>query len=149
MIDKENDDFLETNIKGLMMTLMAHWNKEMDRGRSDTEFANIRPSDMRVFGQLRGKSVKLSGIHRELSFSRQAAQQAVERLVEHGVLNVEMVSGSKRDKVVSVTEKGQELRNLAARQIRHIEASCAHMIGDDGKETLRGLLIQLVKNTRQ
>ena len=55
MIDKKDDNFLETNIKGLMMTLLAHWNEQMDEGRASTEFAEIRHSDMRVFGQLRGK----------------------------------------------------------------------------------------------
>ena len=107
MIDKIDDTFLDNNIKGMMMTLLGHWNMQMDQGRADTEFADIRPSDMRVFGQLRGKTVKLSGLHQELGYSRQAAQQAVERLVQHGVLNVGLAEGSKRDKVVSITEKGQ------------------------------------------
>lgn len=149
MIEKTDDTFLETNIKGMMMTLIAHWNAQMDQGRVSTEFANIRPSDMRVFGQLRGRSIKLSDIHRELGFSRQAAQQAVDRLVEHGVLSVEPAAGSRRDKVVSVTQKGQGLRTLAARQIREIETSCARVLGDDGKEAMRELLIQLVKDVRR
>ena len=145
MIDKNDNSFLETNIKGMMMTLLGQWNGQMDDGRSQTAFADIRPSDMRVFGQVRGRTVRLSDIHRELGFSRQAAQQAVDRLVDHGVLKVELAAGSKRDKVVSVTEKGQELRQLAARQIREIEDQCAAIIGEDGKETLRELLIKLTK----
>lgn len=144
MIDKKDDAFLKTNIKGLMMSLLAEWNEQMDQGRAQTEFADIRPSDMRVFGQLRGRSVKLSAIHRELGFSRQAAQQAVDRLAAHGVLTVDFITGSKRDKIVSVTPKGQELRALAARQIRAIEATCAEMIGEDQRENLRHLLIALL-----
>lgn len=146
MIEKKDDDFLGVNIKGMMMTLLARWNEQMDHARENTEFADIRQSDMRVFGQLRGRSVKLSVIHKEMGFSRQAAQQAVERLVERGVLKVEMVEGNKRDKMVSVTEKGQELRTLAARQIREIENSCAKIVGEEGKETLRHLLNQLIKD---
>lgn len=149
MIEKADDDFLGTNIKGLMMTLIAHWNTQMDQARADTEFADIRPSDMRVFGQLRGRSLKLSDIHREMGFTRQAAQQAVDRLVEHGMLKVGLVPGSKRDKAVSITEKGQRWRTIAARQIRDIEASCAQIVGDDGKEALRALLVQLVSDVRR
>lgn len=145
MIEKRDDEFLEHNIKGMMMTMLGRWNAQMDRGRGDTEFAEIRPSDMRVFGQLRGRDVKLSDIHRELGFSRQAAQQAVDRLVAHGVLKVELASGSRRDKVVSVTTHGQKLRSLAARQIREIEEQCARIVGETGREQLRGLLIQMVK----
>lgn len=143
MIDKNDDDFLETNIKGMMMTLIARWNAQMDNGRAGTEFADIRPSDMRVFGQLRGRTVRLSDVHRELGFSRQAAQQAVDRLVSHGVLRVEMAPGSRRDKVVAITDKGQKLRTLAARQIREIESQCAEVLGDAGLKVLRGLLIKL------
>ena len=145
MIEKQDDDFLGVNIKGMMMTLIARWNEQMDSKREETEFADIRPSDIRVFGQLRGRTVKLSVIHKEMGFSRQAAQQAVERLVERDLLKVEMVDGNKRDKMVSITEKGQELRTLAAQQIREIENSCAEIIGEDGKETLRTLLSQLLK----
>ena len=149
MIDKIDDNFLETNIKGLMMTLLAHWNEQMDEGRASTEFAEIRHSDMRVFGQLRGKAVKMSDIHRQLGFSRQAAQQAVDRLLDHGVIKVELAEGSKRDKVVSVTDKGQGLRTLAARQIREFEDECARIVGEDGKEELRSLLIKLIDDARR
>lgn len=148
MIDKKDNSFLESNIKGLMMTLIARWNAQMDEARASTAFADIRDSDMRVFGQLRGRTVKLSDIHRELGFSRQAAQQAVDRLVEHGVLTVELAEGSKRDKIVSVSEKGQELRTLAARQIRQLEDQCADIIGPEGKETLRKLLLKLVEDAK-
>ena len=143
MIDEKDDRFLADNIKGLMMTVLGRWNAEMDRGRQATEFATIRDSDMRVFGQLRGRTLKLSALHRELGMSRQAAQQAVTRLVDHGVLQVTLAEGSKRDKVVSVTDKGQELRGLAARQIRDIEAQCEKAIGADNTEVLRDLLKQL------
>ncbi|MEM1161394.1 MAG: winged helix DNA-binding protein [Pseudomonadota bacterium] len=148
MIDKKDDTFLGGNVKGMMMTLLAHWNARMDDGRATTEFADIRPSDMRVFGQLRGRTVKLSVIHRELGFSRQAAQQAIDRLVAHGVLRAELATDSKRDKVVSITEKGQKLRTLAATQIREIEAACAAVVGDERTELLRQILADLVKETR-
>lgn len=146
VIDKKDDRFLGTNLKGMMMTLLARWNQEMDEGRASTEFAEIRPSDMRVFGQLRGRTVKLSVIHRELGFSRQAAQQAVERLVEHGVVQVDLAPDSKRDKIVSITDKGQELRALAARQIREIEARCAAVVGEEDREALRRLLLRLIED---
>lgn len=130
------------------MTLVAQWNAQMDDGRAATEFADIRQSDMRVFGQLRGRTLKLSAVHREMGFSRQAAKQSVDRLVAHGVLKVDRATDSDRDKTVSVTEKGQRLRALAAQQIRAIETQCAEIIGDTDKETLRQLLAQLVEHTR-
>lgn len=130
------------------MTLIAHWNAEMDEARAETEFATIRPADMRVFGQLRGRDVKLSDIHREMSFSRQAAQQAVDRLVDQDMITVTPVPGSKRDKIVSITDKGQRWRAIAALQIRKIEDQIADAVGDDGKEDLRQHLSDLITSNR-
>ncbi|MEM1388940.1 MAG: MarR family winged helix-turn-helix transcriptional regulator [Pseudomonadota bacterium] len=127
------------------MTLIAQWNAQMDDARAETEFSVIRPADMRVFGQLRGRTVKLSAIHREMGFSRQAAQQAVDRLVTHNMLDLRDDPDSKRDKIVCITQKGQRWRTIAARQIRLIEAEIAEALGEDAKETLRKALIDLLR----
>ncbi|WP_299705500.1 MarR family transcriptional regulator [uncultured Tateyamaria sp.] len=147
MIDKKDDDFLGQNIKGLMMTLLAQWNQQMDDARAETEFATVRPADIRVFAQLRGRTIKLSDIHREMGFSRQAAQQAVDRLVAQGMLSVDPVPGSKRDKVVSITDKGQRWRTIAAHQIRGIEEEIADVLGEDGREVMRQCLVELLSKT--
>jgi len=147
MIDKKDDQFLATNIKGMMMTLIARWNARMDAEQMKTEFADIRPSDSRVFANMRGRSMPLSAIHREMGFSRQAAQQAVERLVGHGLVRIEPQPDTRRDKLVVITDKGQRRRTLAARQIREIEAGCAAVIGPEGVEALRDLLTNLIENS--
>lgn len=146
MIDKTDDQFLAQNIKGLMMSLIAEWNAQMDAARAETEFASVRPSDIRVFAQLRGRSaVRLSDIHREMGFSRQAAQQAVERLVAQGMLKIAEDPTSKRDKRVTITGKGQRWRSIAAAQIREIEAQCRDVIGPERTDTLRQALLDLLR----
>lgn len=147
MIDKEDNAFLGQNIKGMMMTLMGHWNEQMDAARAETEFAAIRPADIRVFAQLRGRTVKLSDIHREMSFSRQAAQQAVDRLVGHDMITVTSIADNNRDKAVCITEKGQRWRAIAARQIRQIEDQIAATIGESDREALRHYLSVLIKDS--
>lgn len=148
MIDKKDNAFLEQNIKGMMMTLIARWNAEMDDARAKTEFADVRPADIRLFAQLRGRTLKLSEIHREMGFSRQAAQQAVDRLVDHGMVAVTADPSSKRDKRVSITEKGQRWRTIAAEQIRQIEADIGAAIGAEDAEALRGYLARLISPKR-
>ena len=145
VIDKEDDDFLGQNIKGLMMTLIAGWNAQMDDARAETEFADVRPADIRVFAQLRGRTVRLSEIHREMGYSRQAAQQAVDRLVGHGMVKVSPDPSSKRDKLVSITAKGQRWRTIAAGQIRQIETGIVETLGEEAKEALRRSLTGLVR----
>lgn len=144
MIDKKENAFLGENIKGLMMTLIAKWNMQMDEARAETEFATVRPADMRVFAQLRGRTLKLSQVHKEMGFSRQAAKQAVDRLVDQDMLAITQDPLSKRDKLVKITEKGQRWRSIAAKNIRQIETDIAAAIGDDARETLRKALITLV-----
>ena len=148
VIDEEDNTFLSQNIKGMMMTLIARWNARMDDARAETEFADVRPADIRVFAQLRGRTIKLSQIHREMGFSRQAAQQAVDRLVVHDMIAVADDPGSKRDKLVSITKKGQRWRTIAADQIRQVEAEIGEAIGEDAKEALRGHLTSLVDESR-
>lgn len=145
MVDNKNA-FLSTNIKGMMMTLLADWNEQMDIARSGTEFAAISPSDMRAFGQLRGRTMPLTQLHRELSISRQAAQKTVSRLAKQGLLKVELAPGNHRDKILKITQKGQRWRKLAAQEIKKIEDGCAEAIGERRKETLRKLLVELVEN---
>ncbi len=149
MIDKKDDVFLGQNIKGMMMTLIAKWNAQMDDARAETEFAAVRPADIRVFAQLRGRTIKLSTIHREMGFSRQAAQQSVDRLVDHDMVRVQQDPDSKRDKIVSITEKGQRWRSIAAAQIRGIEAQIADSLGHDEREALRKALGQLLTEKRR
>ena len=127
------------------MTLLARWNREMDQARAETEFAAIRPADMRVFGQMRGRKIKLSVIHREMGFSRQAAKQAVDRLVGHGMISVTTAPDSKRDKLISITTKGQRWRSIAAGQIRQIEGRIYEAIGEEQTEVLRQQLIELIE----
>ncbi|MEM6588010.1 MAG: MarR family transcriptional regulator [Pseudomonadota bacterium] len=146
MIDKKEDAFLGQNIKGLMMTLIAQWNAQMDDARAETEFAAVRPADIRVFAQLRGRTLKLSAIHKEMGFSRQAAQQAVDRLVGHDMITVKPDPESRRDKLVLITPKGQRWRAIAAAQIRNIEAEIAATIGDEAKEALRANLSAILKS---
>lgn len=144
MIDIDDDAFLDQNIKGMMMTLLVRWNGQMDAARGQTDFAAIRPADMRVFGNLRGRTVKLSDIHREMGFSRQAAQQAIARLADHGMIEVSADPANKRDKVIKITAKGQRWRSLAAAQIRSIEDDITATLGEDGTRSLRAYLAALL-----
>ena len=80
---------------------------------------------------------------------RQAAQQSVESLVARDMITVAPVPGSKRNKAVSIAEKGQRWRKAAASQIRQIGEQTADAIGEDGKEILRQCLTDLINARRR
>ena len=127
-----------------MMTLIAPWTTRMDDARNETEFAEVCPADIRVFAQLRGRTVKLSQMRREMDFSRQAAQQAVDRLIGHDISVASDDPGRQGDKIVSITEKGPRWQSFAARQIRHIETETGDVTGEDAKEALCEHLSDLI-----
>ena len=141
MVDKNS--FLNQNVKGLIMDLLGRWNCEMDVLQSKTPFANIRPADMRLFGQLRGRPTPLPNLHKQLGISRQAAHKSVSRLVDHGVLAIVGAPDDNKRKIVKITVKGEELRDLAALSIKKIEDDCVDRIGTQGLKDLRALLIKL------
>lgn len=137
------NEFLDQNLKGLMMDLLGRWNREMDQRQTDSQFADIRPGDQRLFGQLRGRPTPMIALHKQLGITRQAAHNSILRLVDHGVVEIVDSAENKKSKIVIVTEKGQQLRALAAESISIIEKSCMERIGKDQLETLKQLLISL------
>ena len=136
----DKNKFLDGNVKGLMMDLVGRWNVEMDRLQAATPFAGIRASDQRLFGQLRGRPTPMTDLHKKLGISRQAAHKSVRRLVDHGVVEIVDSPQSNKHKIVVVTERGQQLRKLAAESIRNIEEDCVQRIGRDRLEELRAIL---------
>jgi len=143
MVDKKDNAFLASNIKGLMMDLVGRWNRKMDEAQQETEFASVRPGDQRLFGSMRGRTTKMSEFHTKLGISRQAAHASIARLQTAGLVEVRATPGNSRDKSVHITKEGQRLRSFAAEQIREIEAECAQALGDEELETLRALLEKL------
>ncbi|MEM7302431.1 MAG: MarR family winged helix-turn-helix transcriptional regulator [Pseudomonadota bacterium] len=126
-----------------MMDVLGRWNAEMDERQSKTPFAAIRPADQRLFGQLRGRPVPMIALHKQLGITRQAAHNSILRLVEHGVVDIVSSPDNRKNKIVVVTEKGQQLRKLAAQSIQEIEADCAKRIGPERLELLRDILEEL------
>lgn len=134
------NQFLGRNIKGLMMDVVGRWNVEMDKRQAETPFAGIRPADQRLFGQMRGRPTAMIDLHKRLGITRQAAHNSILRLVDHGVVEIVGSPDNRKSKIVVVTEKGQQLRKLAAESIQKIEKDCVRRIGKDRLETLREIL---------
>lgn len=139
----DHHEYLDRNIKGLMMDVLGRWNVEMDKRQASTAFAAIRPADQRLFGQLRGRPTPMVDLHKRLGITRQAAHNSILRLVGHGVVDIVQSPENRKNKTVVITEKGQQLRKLAAQSIREIEKDCIKRIGKDRLEMLREILESL------
>jgi DNA-binding MarR family transcriptional regulator len=70
-----------------------------------------------------------SDMARHLGVSKQAVQQALKSLVAKGLVTVHADPQSGRQKLVTFTEKGEEMRDAARGGLRELELELARRIG--------------------
>ena len=113
--------------------------------RRDTPYAQVRPSDIRVFVTAARSPKSISAIARGLKISRQATQNSVQRLVDLGVLETSTVPNNRRDKLVTLTPRGKMAGMTAAKQITEVEKSFSDVIGIEAWVELRNNMKKLVE----
>ena len=144
MIDNNSKEFLATSIKGLLqdtLEWMESRNAELRRG---SEFEGT-PAEAKLFATLRGRARSISDLARVMGLSRQAVHNTVHRLISAGVVDLVPMEGSKRDKLVQITERGQEIQKMAAKNLKRIERDMHKTIGAENVELLRSLLLEHLK----
>ena len=90
----------------------------------------------------------ISDIGRELRITRQGASKLVSSLRERGYVILEPSSRDRREKVVSLTRRGQELLAAQYNAARAIETELRGQLGTDAFESLRAL-IDALRDTDQ
>jgi DNA-binding MarR family transcriptional regulator len=132
------------NIRGLLQDFTTLLDDRITAYRKGTRYEKVRRSDVRVFISATRKAQSVTDIARELEVSRQAVHSSVKRLAELKVVELVPQPGSNRDKLVIVTDRGQLARVHALEQIEQLDKECAAIIGEQGLETFRKLLLALV-----
>lgn len=132
------------NIRGLLQDFTAQLDGLITAYRKGTRYEKVRRSDVRVFISASRRPQTVAGIARELEVSRQAVHSSVKRLALLKVLELAPQPGNGRDKIVSITDRGKQARVHALEQIERLESECAAVIGRQGLETFRALLLALV-----
>lgn len=144
MIDDHRHPAAQPNISGLVQDLserLAAWSVE---ARERTAFAGARPSDAKTFMLVSRHPRGLTDLATALGISRQAAHRSLGRLVDRGLVRFELMPGSRRDMVATLTEDGLRAREIGLGVAAAVERRLAERIGADGVETLRGLLVDLL-----
>ena len=136
----ESHDFLNHNINRLMLD-KSEWFSAILKERMSDSTTELTPAEGRIFGTLRGRRLTVSEIARLRGVSRQSVHRIVSDLVERGFLRLEQAEDSKRDKVVVMTARGQELREQVGDVLRAVEEEIANVIGRDRLEALREVLM--------
>jgi DNA-binding MarR family transcriptional regulator len=142
MIDADYQDFLKDNIKGLMQSCVTLLNERQKNWIENSEFQGIREGDLRIFGQLRGRTLTISELAREMRMSRQGAQQAIQRLQTEVMIELQDTKGS-QGKRICITEKGERYRQNVATHLISQETELGECLGQENIEQLRTQLTLL------
>jgi DNA-binding MarR family transcriptional regulator len=132
------------NIRGLLQDFTTLLDDRITAYRRGTRYENVRRSDVRVFISATRKAQSVADIARELEVSRQAVHSSVKRLADLKVVELVPQPGNNRDKLVIVTDRGEQARVHALEQIERLEKECAAIIGEQRLATFRTLLLALV-----
>jgi DNA-binding MarR family transcriptional regulator len=144
MIDDTDIGPSPENLRTLIYFMGLIIDHKLVEHRRGTAYAKVRPSDIRVFVTAARESKTIAKIARELHITRQSVQKSVQRLVDLGVLAPEAIEGNNRDKNIVLTQRGILARGTAGNQIGLVEGEFAKIIGTEGVENLRQMLMKIV-----
>ena len=141
MVDNNNNyqAFLETNFIQLAMELVEWTEQEMiEMNKSSNNHAT--PSEIKLFNALRGEDKSISDLARIMGISRQAVHKTTHRLEELGYLKLISRAGNKKDRIVCITNQGQEVREDGVACLMEIEEKLSWSIGERNLEYMKLML---------
>ena len=103
----------------------------------------IRPSDFRLFMVIPHHPVTISQMARKLGVSRQAVHASINRLARFKIVRLAPAPGSRRDKIMILTDEGNETRESSAKRIAMMETSIDARLGNERAAALRDILEDL------
>jgi DNA-binding MarR family transcriptional regulator len=143
MVDKKDNLPKQSNIKGLTQDFVEKLDLKMHDMRKGTVWEHVRPADAKLFMLSARHQRSIADLSKALGVSRQAAHKSVQRLVGYGVIELRRLPENNRDKIVVITELGNEARIMAAKSLRTIESDIEQKIGKERMEALRQTLLDL------
>ena len=138
MVDN-NKAFLETNFIQLAMELVE-WTEEVMIEMNKSSNNHTTPSEIKLFNTLRGEDKSISDLARIMGISRQAVHKTTHRLEELGYLKLISRAGNKKDRIVCITNQGQEVREDGVACLMEIEKKLSWSIGERNVEYMKLML---------
>jgi DNA-binding MarR family transcriptional regulator len=138
MIDN-NIKFLDTNLMRLAIELVEWMELEMIELNKSAKYQGSI-AEIKLFNALRGEKKSISELARLMNISRQAVHKTAHKLEDLGFLELITRNGNKKDRLVKITELGQEVRKQGAEHIMVIEEKLALSMGKRNLEFMRIIL---------
>jgi DNA-binding MarR family transcriptional regulator len=138
MVDN-NIKFLDKNLMRLAIELVKWMELEMIELNKSAKFQGSI-AEIKLFNAIRGEEKSISELARLMNISRQAVHKTAHKLEDLGFLELSTRHDNKKDRVVKITELGQEIRKQGAEHIMVIEEKLAWSIGERNLEFIRVIL---------
>ena len=138
MVDN-NIKFLDKNLMRLAIELVEWMELEMIELNKSAKFQGSI-AEIKLFNAIRGEEKSISELARLMNISRQAVHKTAHKLEDLGFLELSTRHDNKKDRVVKITELGQEIRKQGAEHIMVIEEKLACSIGERNLEFIRVIL---------
>jgi len=138
MVDN-NIKFLDKNLMRLAIELVEWMELEMIELNKSAKFQGSI-AEIKLFNAIRGEEKSISELARLMNISRQAVHKTAHKLEDLGFLELSTRHDNKKDRVVKITELGQEIRKQGAEHIMVIEEKLAWSIGERNLEFIRVIL---------
>ena len=139
----EETQYPGDTVRKLMHEVSLGIDERLAYYRRGTDYANVRPSDVRLFSQAARHPQTIAELARKLGISRQAAHMCVKRLIKTRTVKLESPPHNNREKLVILTERGKAARQLAIQYINRLDADLAKIIGPDGLEDFKSKLTHI------
>ena len=115
------------------------YQRRLDAEMAAAGFADRSFPDTRVLRMCRDGDMTIAAIGRELGITRQGAAKAVAGLVERGYVRVKPSAASGREKLVTLTARGDRYLDAHRDAVRRIDQQLRRRAGPEAVDALREL----------
>ena len=145
MVDNNNyQSFLETNFLRLLLEISEWMESEMLELSQNSEYQGSI-AEIKLFNALRGQEKSISELARILGVSRQAVHKTIHKLKDKGYLELVISRNNKKDRLVKITQSGQDIRKQGAEYLMKIERKLSWSIGERNLDYVKEILLEYVK----
>jgi len=145
MVDNNNyQSFLETNFLRLLLEISEWMESEMLELSQNSEYQGSI-AEIKLFNALRGQEKSISELARILGVSRQAVHKTIHKLKDKGYLELVISRNNKKDRLVKITQSGQDIRKQGAEYLMKIERKLSWSIGERNLDYVKEILLEHVK----
>ena len=145
MVDNNNyQSLLETNFLRLLLEISEWMESEMLELSQNSEYQGSI-AEIKLFNALRGQEKSISELARILGVSRQAVHKTIHKLKDKGYLELVISRNNKKDRLVKITQSGQDIRKQGAEYLMKIERKLSWSIGERNLDYVKEILLEHVK----